>query len=545
MLTPNERSGLDVNIRHYVEYLEKLVGNIDDVKPNQHISDYHDFYHNSPIGHHKFDKNKKIIDINEAELNMFEYEKDEVLGKMTWGDIIHPSESSKFGLHWQDINEGKTVTVEYRIVTKTGKEKFVHLEANPKLDANGKLLSTRGIVIDITQSKKDEEEKSKLQDRLIHTQKLESLGVLAGGIAHDFNNLLVGILGNVSLALSQIKKESPIMKLLQEIEDISIKASDISNQMLAYSGKGRFAVESSNLSQIVESMEYFLNISISKSVILKYHLTEYLPLVNVDVTQIRQIIMNLVINASEAIGKRSGVISITTGLMHADEHYLSSTYVEEELEVGNYVYLEVSDTGNGMDKETIGKIFDPFHTTKFSGRGLGLSIVMGIVRGHSGAIKVYSEIGNGTTFKFLLPCSDEMIEVKSQIHNAKDELDTSSTILVCDDEETVRLTIKRILESFGFTVIVASDGREGVSILRENVGIIKVVLMDMTMPHLNGVDTFREMKQINSDLDIILMSGYNEMDAINQFAGKGLAGFIQKPFTLNDLKSKISEFLAK
>jgi PAS domain S-box-containing protein len=254
---------------------------------------------------------------------------------------------------------------------------------------------------------RDISERIKIQEQIQQTQKLESLGVLAGGIAHDFNNLLMGIMGNADLALMELSKVSPARENVEEIKAASARAADLCRQMLAYSGKGRFVIEPINLSEVVEEMTHMLEVSISKNVVLKFNFGENLPATRVDVTQIRQVIMNLITNASEAIGERSGVVSITTGTMACDKEYLEETYIEDDLAPGLYLTLEVADTGCGMDEETLHRIFEPFYTTKFTGRGLGLAAVLGIVRGHKGAIKIYSEPGQGTTVRLLLPACED------------------------------------------------------------------------------------------------------------------------------------------
>jgi len=238
---------------------------------------------------------------------------------------------------------------------------------------------------------------------LEHTQRLESLGVLAGGIAHDFNNLLTAILGNAGLARRRTPENSPITANLKHIEDASERAADLCKQMLAYSGKGKFIVIPINLSTLITDITKLLSISITKNVSLRTDLDAALPAIEADKAQMQQVIMNLVINASEAIAEDNGNIVIHTGVMDADASYLQTTHIDDPLPSGSYVFMEISDDGCGMDQQTQKKLFDPFFTTKFAGRGLGMSAILGIVRGHRGAIKVYSEAGKGTTFKVLFP----------------------------------------------------------------------------------------------------------------------------------------------
>ncbi|MEI6215372.1 MAG: cache domain-containing protein [Desulfuromonadales bacterium] len=398
-----------------------------------------------------------------------------------------------------------------------------------------------GFTIDVTERKQAEAASLNLEKQLLHAQKLESLGVLAGGIAHDFNNLLMAIMGNADLALMRLNPESPAVDNLKRIEDAAARAADLAKQMLAYSGKGKFVVECLDMSRLVEEMVHMLQVSISKKAVLRFNLSRSLPSVEADATQMRQIIMNLVINASEAIGDRSGYISVTTGCMECDRSYLKDVWLDENLPGGRYVYLEISDSGCGMSKDTLSKLFDPFFTTKFTGRGLGMAAVLGIVRGHKGAIKVYSEENKGTSFKILLPASGCPAEqLIGESHS--DDWQGFGTVLLVDDEETVRSIGSEMLKELGFTVVTADDGREGVEAFKRNPDI-SFVILDLTMPHTDGEQCFRELRQIKPDIKVIMSSGYNEQEVTQKFVGKGLAGFIQKPYKLSVLKEAMRNII--
>jgi PAS domain S-box-containing protein len=388
-----------------------------------------------------------------------------------------------------------------------------------------------------------EEERNLFESKLQHTQKLESLGVLAGGIAHDFNNLLMAIIGNAELALMDISHANPARQAVMEIEAVSRRAADLCRQMLAYSGKGKFVVEPISLNDVISEIGQMLGVSIPKNVVLRYNLAENLPAVEADVSQMRQVLMNLVINASEAIGDKDGLITVSTCTAYCDQAYFAKTNIHENLPDGDYVGIEVADTGEGMDKETIARIFEPFFTTKFTGRGLGLAAVLGIVRGHRGALKVYSEPGKGTTFKVLLPASKKdaiAFETESVQESA---WVGSGTILLVDDEEVLLSVTSKMLTRLGFEVLTARDGIEGLEVYQENRDEITCVIMDLTMPNMNGEECFRELRRINGEVSVILCSGFNEQDATQRFVGKGLAGFIQKPYRFSTLSAKLREIL--
>ncbi len=441
--------------------------------------------------------------------------------------------------------EDFSTTAEFRVRHKGGH--WVWLQARSSMfkgfgDQAG--YFTLIVSRDITQQRQADEERRKLEQSLLHAQKLESLGVLAGGIAHDFNNILAGIIGNADLALMDISQSSPAYDCLNDISKAAAHAANLTRQMLAYSGKGRFVVKQIDLQKVIEEMVSMISVSISKSAVLRYDFAPDLPRVEADATQLRQVIMNLVTNASEAIGDKSGVISIHTGAMYCDEDYLQETFLNEFLPEGSYVFVEIADTGCGMDSETQAKIFDPFFTTKFTGRGLGLAAVLGIIRGHKGAIKVYSEPRRGTTFKFFLPAVDAGVSEEEEV-TEEARFEAGGTILLADDEETVRAVGKRMLKRLGFDVILAGNGREAVSLYQRHRNSITCVLLDLTMPHLDGESAFREMRLLDPKVRVVLSSGYNEQEIINRFAGKGLAGFIQKPYKLSTLREVLASVLHK
>ncbi len=454
-----------------------------------------------------------------------------------WLPLVHPDDRQTVSSHMMDLTPGDLKQIEFRLISKDGQIRWI--SERSRCDGGnepGELILYGGST-DITDKKRADEEQQKLEKQLLHTQKLESLGVLAGGIAHDFNNILTAIIGNADMALMRINKESPVVDNLHRIEQAASRAADLAKQMLAYSGRGKFVIESLDMNLLLEEMLHMLEVSISKKALLRFNLTKPLSLVEADATQMRQIIMNLVINASEAIGDKSGVITVATGCMECDRSYLKDAWLDENLSDGLYVYLEISDSGCGMDKDTMAKLFDPFFTTKFTGRGLGMAAVLGIIRGHRGAIKVYSEPGKGSSFKILLPVSGRPEEIFSS-DSEIDDWRGSGTVLLVDDEETVRSIGSEMLKALGFEVIAADDGCLAVETFKSRDDICLVIL-DLTMPHMDGEQCFRELRRLSPDLKVIMSSGYNEHEVTRRFVGKGLAGFIQKPYKLSELKEAV------
>ena len=404
---------------------------------------------------------------------------------------------------------------------------------------------------DVTQRRRTEEALQASQTRLKlsehklqESQKLESLGVLAGGIAHDFNNILTGILGNASLASLELPEKSPVHANLEAITEGSRRAADLCKQMLAYAGKGHFVLRNHSLNRLIEETTHLLQISISKKAVLRFHLDPALPAVKADGTQLRQVIMNLVINASEAIGDQGGVINLITGVAKVERGYFGTTILAPDLPAGAYVYLEVADSGCGMNAETQAKIFDPFFTTKFTGRGLGLAAVLGIVRGHGGALRLHSEPGRGTTFRMLFPVSDTAENAVAAAGGTTTSWRGQGCVLVADDEPPVRDAAAAMLGALGFTVELAADGSEAVEIFRREPDRFTLVLMDLAMPHLDGRQAFAELRRIRNQQRVVLMSGFDEQEAVAQFVGKGLASFLQKPFAHEDLRAVVQRVLA-
>jgi len=456
-------------------------------------------------------------------------------------DYIHPEEKERTRKWFKKcIEKGiETAEIENRQVNpKTGEVYHMLWRSNFHYDESRKCINVGGIARDIT-------ERKKIESQLQHTQKMESLGVLAGGIAHDFNNMLMGILGNAGLSLMKMSPDSPAVNHIRQIEATATQAADLTNQMLAYSGKGKFLVQALDVTELLNEMLHLLKTVVSKNVILKFNLPENIPPIEADASQLGQIVMNLITNASDAVEKKGGIVSVTVGAMECDEEYLAGSYIDDEFSPGRYVYLEVSDTGIGMDDETLDRMFDPFFTTKENGRGLGLAAILGIVRGHEGAIRVHSEPGKGTTFKVLFPISRSGVAPRQSPEQGASITGWrgDGTVLVVDDDETVRTVSAMILEEYGFKVLSAADGKEGLNVYKQQKDNIVLVLLDMTMPRMGGEETFREMRMIGPDVKVVLTSGYNEQDATSHFIGKSLAGFIQKPYRPDELIFKVKEVL--
>jgi signal transduction histidine kinase/CheY-like chemotaxis protein len=396
---------------------------------------------------------------------------------------------------------------------------------------------------DVRDQRRMERERHALERKVRQSQKLESLGVLAGGVAHDFNNLLVGMLGNATLLRERIAPESALGTLVDRIEESAQRAADLTRQMLAYSGRGRFVIEPMDLSEVAAEMRRLVAAALSKRANVRLDLAAELPAVEGDATQVRQVIMNLLTNASDALGGGDGTITLRTGVVDADSHTLSGGVLDDDLPPGRYVSVEVEDTGVGMTEAVRRRMFDPFFTTKSTGRGLGLAATLGIVRGHRGAIRVRSTPGKGTVVTVLLPASGRVRVPTAPQLPVVAIRPPRGAVLVADDEPAVLEFVADVLRTTGVEVLTARDGIECVDRFAERSGDIALVILDLTMPRLNGDETLRALRNIRTDVIVLLSSGYTEQEATSRFADEGLAGFLQKPYRARQLLARVRPLL--
>lgn len=497
-------------------------------------------FENANVGMCLVDTQGKLFKVNRQLCEIFGYSKEEMEG-MTVSDIAHPDyrDVSTAFIHQAESGEVDHSEFEKTYIHKDGRTVCGQVSSSLVRSAAGEPLYFISHVLDITARKQAEEERLNLERQLLHAQKLESLGVLAGGIAHDFNNILMAIIGNAELARMKLKPESPLVANLQQIVEASMRAAELAKQMLAYSGKGKLLVEKLELNRIIEEMLPMLEVSISKKALLRFKLNPDIPAVEADATQIHQLIINLVINASEAIGDQDGAITITTGSMTCDRNSLNNTWSNDNLSEGLYVYLEVTDSGCGMDKEVLDKLFDPFFSTKFTGRGLGMPAALGIIRGHKGTITVSSEPGKGTSCKILLPAADRSVKIVSAAAGTE-EWQGHGTVLLVDDEEPVLGVGAELLKMMGFTVKTARDGVVALETYKTCADLVCVIL-DLTMPHMSGEECFRELRKINPEVKVIIASGYSEYEVAQKFVCMGLTGVIQKPYSFSKLKETLKK----
>jgi nitrogen-specific signal transduction histidine kinase/ActR/RegA family two-component response regulator len=398
--------------------------------------------------------------------------------------------------------------------------------------------------LDITEQKRAEEEKRIIESQIIHTRKLESLGILAGGVAHDFNNLLTGILGNAGLARMHTPPSDRSLESIRNIEKIAVRAADLCNQLLAYSGKGKFVVLPIDINPVILEMTALLETSLPRKTVLKHQLSREACTIEIDVSQFRQIIMNLILNACDSIGAVKGKIILRTGTaIKIEKKKGTQFFLPENIRPGEFVFLEIQDDGAGMNPDTVDRIFDPFFTTKTDGRGLGLSAVIGIVKGCGGLISIDSRTGTGTVFRIYFPASSkEPVPVRQE--KEKTEIWTGTgTILFADDENDIRLLGKTILTKYGFQVITADNGAAALKKFNRYADKIVLVILDLKMPEKDGIEVMNEIFRIKPGLPVILSSGYHKSEAVKDFLKTGSGDFLPKPYPPEKLIETVRRML--
>ncbi|HEU4951849.1 MAG TPA: PAS domain S-box protein [Holophagaceae bacterium] len=398
------------------------------------------------------------------------------------------------------------------------------------------------ILRDVTEERRARREREALERQLFQAQKLESLGVMAGGVAHDFNNLLTGILGHADLALAGAAEAPALRAHLDALRAAAVRAAELTRQLLAYSGKGVFELRRLDLSALVEDTLRLLEVSVPKAVSLKLSLDRSLPPIQGDPTQLRQVLMNLVINAAESMEGTEGTVRVSTTLETVgrgpQEGFQGAT-----LHPGPHVVLQVADTGCGMDEATLARIFEPFFSTKFTGRGLGLPALLGIVKGHGGALRVKSTPGEGTLFTLWFPVSEGEVEPLRPPSGGHAGVAGSGLVLVADDDAGVRAVARQALEMRGYHVLEAADGAEALDHLRLEGPRVALVLLDATMPNLSGESTLREIRALLPDLPVLLSSGHDEQATLARFRTLAPDGFLAKPYGPKALLAKVQALL--
>ncbi len=455
------------------------------------------------------------------------------------------------------LETGGGVTTVHVQHDREGRERTLEVKAAPLHDDEGEIDGIVEACRDITARVEAEEERLHLERQMLHGQKLESLGVLAGGIAHDFNNLLMAILGNADLAIADPVTPPETLARLKEIEAASQRAAGLAAQMLAYSGKGSFLIEPIDLGDVVRELGQILAVTISKKAEVRLELADEIPPFQGDVAQVQQVVMNLITNASEALGDEEGSITVSTGWGDFDAEYLartSSGQLETQTlrpEPGRFVFVKVADTGCGMNQVTRDRLFDPFYSTKFTGRGLGMAAVLGIVRGHRGAVHLYTEPGEGTVVQVMFPAgaagsagagprSAEPLTVAAE-QPAPEA--AAGLVLIADDEPSVRELGQEMLEQAGYEVVTAVDGEDALRVFAQRGEEIDCVLLDLTMPKLGGEEVFQRLVEQRPGIRVLLSSGFTEVDAQERFAEQAPAGFIQKPYRSRELVEAVRRVL--
>lgn len=498
-----------------------------------------------------------IIDANLAAAEFYGYSPQELREAKI--SQLNKAESNTVTAAMNQAVTGERNYFEFVHTRRDGTQRTVEVYTSPLVRSGRTLLFS--VIHDITERKQAEYERDRLQAQLIHTHKLESLAVMAGGVAHDFNNLLTSILGNTSLAKRAVPELSPLRSTLTTIEQSALRAADLTRQLLAYSGKGKLVAEQLDLSAMIVELVQILHVALPPTAEIKMEVAQNLPRVEVDATQVRQVAMNLLTNAADALEGNIGTIRISTGTLEATADFLAKTYVTTDAPPGTYVYLQIADTGKGMDRATLQRIFDPFFTTKFTGRGLGLAAALGILRGHKGAIKVESTPDVGTRFTVLFPLSASKASRQHQVsdspaieaHSASrtheregcDNLATAPLVLVVDDERLVREFAATTLSLHHCRVLQASSGVAAIAHVQEHNTDLAAILLDVTMPGMSGPELLWSLREMGISTPVILTSGYADDDALANALSLPNVTFIAKPYSPESLCAALDRVVNK
>jgi PAS domain S-box-containing protein len=489
------------------------------------------------VGHWDWDLNSNEVMWSEGTLRIFGQPRDYKPSYKDFLQVTMPEDKERIDKVVRDsLAENEGFVVEFRIARPDGDLRTVRSVSELSLDEERTLpLRIFGTVQDITDEKRAQEES-------FARQKLESVGTLAGGIAHDFNNLLGGVLGQAELALTELETGSVPEAELKTIRELAIRGSEIVRELMTYAGKESEIIGPVDLSRTVAEMVELLKVSVSKRATLVTYLAQDLPAIQANAAQLRRLVMNLVTNASQAIGDRDGVIQVSTRHVPA----ASTVALSKKVTEGDYVELEVSDSGCGMSQEMQSKVFDPFFNTKSAGHGLGLAVVRGVVRNLGGIIHLASELGKGTTFQILLPCVQSTTEetaepLRGNEESARESL--AATILIVEDEDALRQAVAKILRRTGAEVIEAANGSIAIDLLCEYGGNIDMILLDLTIPGASSEEVLAEAAQVRPNSKVVLTSAYSEEKATSM-NGPTIRGFIRKPFRLLDLMQKLRSVLS-
>jgi len=460
-------------------------------------------------------------------------------------DIVHPEDTETVRTKMASVSDGETVEFDTRIVSSAGNDRWLRTRISGSGTLPDGSLRILGAARDVTDARNAIASQLRLEAHMQETQKLESLGVLAGGVAHDFNNVLAVILGNDALALSEAKPGSRLAKQLERIRSAAKHGQALTSQMLTYSGKASVSLKPLDLHRLTDEMAELLDAAVSTKCKLDIANPSDPVMVEGDPTQLRQVVMNLVTNASEALNEQPGRVVVRCGVMTADADYLNDTFGTPDLAAGEYAYLEVSDPGSGIDPASRNRIFEPFFSTKFTGRGLGLASVLGIVRGHGGGIKLVTEPGAGSRFRVLLPPARETNRAAPPTPSPREtEPERQVRVLVVDDDEAVLEVAGEFLRRSGFDVVTAGGGRAALEILdREEGNACDVVVLDLSMPDLDGRETLLRIRGLRPGLPVVVASGFGESVTAEQFPSDEVAAFVPKPYEPEELANAVRSAL--
>jgi two-component system, cell cycle sensor histidine kinase and response regulator CckA len=528
----------------------RSAGQSRDGRPNPTHLNVQNYFRNlidlvpSPI----FIKNRELLytDCNQAFCQIIGLGRDEIIGRSVYE--ISPRAKAE-AYHRADrelLDEGNRQIYEETVVDVAGHEHAILFIKSVIRNRRGMADGIIGIMVDLSEQREIERNLRQLENQVKRSEKFESLRVLAGGIAHDFNNLLVGVMGNVGLAMSDLPVDSPAAESIREIESAAHRAADLARQMLAFSGHGQFVIRRIEIGRYLQSIRPALEAAGGLRGEVTITIEPGDMAVDADAGQLEQVVLHLVRNAAEAAGDVDTLIGVRIFRCRCGEGCLKEMFLGDRMEAGEFVGIEVSDQGHGIPADQVERVFDPFYSTKSSGRGLGLPTVLGVVRGLGGGLRIDSSPDEGTTVRVLLPASpaEDTIPADWGIDDIETE-PADGQVLVVDDEMLIREVVRKTLERAGYRVLSAKDGMEAVEVFADRFDEIDLVLLDMTMPLMDGREALARLREIKPNVRVLMSSGYHQREAISTFKREGAMGFLQKPYSVGELLSQIQRYLKR
>lgn len=542
------KSKTSKELKDIIQELERKIKVYEEQDTSLNVKDhkFKSFFENSPLGYQSLDENGNFIEINPTWLNILGYSRDEVIGK-NFSEFLTHDWKNHFRENFPRFKAiGEIIGVEFEMLKKNGSTILVSFNGKIEKDPNGGFVRTHCVFQDITSRRNAELAEKRNERKSLLIKKNKSITQMAGAISHNFNNLLYVVMGNLEMVLEDLPSNSPFIEKITEAQNATRRAAKITNFLLTFLGQSSITKKPVELSALCVAQISTIKQNVKQGITIETEFPKTETVINADATAICQVLETIIENACESTVNSTNTIKITYDTAKVDALSKGRFFPIDFIPAAeSYVRVSISDTGCGMDENTIDQIFDPFFTDKFTGRGLGLPAALGIIKAHSGCISVRSAPNNGSTFEFFLPITDKHVPIVIPSNTDDNKNFSSLSALVVDDNDSIRIVARKMLLRLGVTVIEASNGNEAVNTFRKNEKMINLVLCDLSMPGMDGWQTLKALKDIQPNIPVILFSGYSEKQIFHENHSEKPEVFLRKPFNLEELKNALSKALSK